>query len=116
MYRLCARDRQRYMDYHIERMKHFLFKMPERREEQQLYLNRAEAKMNRDWSDPAVSEPLVILLGGGSDNGGSDNIEEGQRRLRELRRRQVSDYLANLQKTTLARKTLNGRFQDLLNS
>ncbi|MCE7927308.1 MAG: hypothetical protein HUU14_10810 [Dehalococcoidia bacterium] len=111
MYRLCARDRKRYMAYHVERMKHFLFKVPDRREEQQLYLNRAEAKLNRDWNDPAVSEPLTLLLAG--ERG---NMDEGRRRLQELRKRQVAAYLANLQESTITRKNLNGRFQDILNS
>jgi len=111
MYRLCAQDRQRYMDYHIERLKHFLFKTPDRREEQNLYFGRAEARMNRDWRDAAVSEPLALLLGGDRAR-----AEEGKVRLTELRKLQVRDYLANLQKATFFRKNLNGRFQDLLNS
>ncbi len=109
MYRLCARDRQRYMDYHIERLKHFLFKTPDRRDEQNLYLGRAEARMNRDWADPAVSEPLAILLGGGRNRS-----EEGRTRLAQLRKLQVQGYLANLAKATFFRKNLNGRFQELL--
>jgi len=111
LYRLCARDRQRFMDYHVERLKHFLFKMPERRDEQNLYFGKAESRMAKDWSDPVVAEPLAILLGGGKDH-----IEKGHEKLRELRKLQVQEYVENLQKATFYRKNLNGRFTDLLES
>ncbi len=109
LYRLCARDRQRLMDYHIERLKHFLFKMPERREEQSLYFGKAEHRMAKDWNDRVVAEPLAILLGGSKDN-----IEAGERKLRELRRLQVQEYVDNLRKATFHRPNLNGRFKELL--
>jgi len=111
MYALVARDRQRLMDYHIERMKHFLFKMPDRREEQNLYLAKAEGRMVKDWADPVVSEPLAILLGGGRDK-----IEAGQAKLAELRKQQVQQYVDDLESATFFRKGLNGRFQDMLKS
>ncbi len=109
LYRLCARDRQRLMDYHIERLKHFLFKLPERREEQGLYFAKAEHRMVKDWNDRVVAEPLAILLGGGKDN-----IEGGERKLRELRRLQVQEYVDNLRKATFHRPNLNGRLKELL--
>ncbi|MEO6398171.1 MAG: hypothetical protein ABIP13_06850 [Tepidiformaceae bacterium] len=111
MYALVARDRQRLMDYHVERMKHFLFKMPERREEQNLYLAKAEGRMVKDWADPVVSEPLAILLGGGRAN-----IETGKTKLADLRKLQVQQYVHDLEASTFFRKGLNGRFQDILSS
>jgi hypothetical protein len=111
MYRLVAKDRKRMMDYHIERLKHMLFKLPERRQEQNLYLNKAESRMVRDWSDAAVNEPLAMMLGGGRDR-----MAEGQARLRELRKLQVTNYLADLEKATFQRKNLNGRLKELLES
>jgi hypothetical protein len=111
MYRLVAKDRKRMMDYHIERLKHMLFKLPERRQEQNLYLNKAESRMVRDWSDAAVNEPLAMMLGGGRDR-----MAEGQARLRELRKLQVTNYLADLEKATFQRKNLNGRLKELLDS
>ena len=109
MYALVARDRQRLMDYHIERLKHFLFKMPDRREEQNLYFAKAEGRMVKDWADPVVSEPLAILLGGGREN-----IEAGQAKLAELRKQQVQQYVKDLQAATFFRNNLNGRFKDML--
>jgi hypothetical protein len=111
LYRLSARDRERMMEYQIERLKHFLFKAGDRREEQNLYLNKAESRMVKDWNDAAVSEPLAVLLGGGKDK-----IEQGQAKLRELRKLQVQEYIANLEKATFFRKNLNGRMLELLES
>jgi hypothetical protein len=111
MYRLVAKDRKRMMDYHIERLKHMLFKIPERRQEQNLYLNKAESRMVRDWTDAAVTEPLAMMLGGGRGR-----MAEGQAKLRELRKLQVANYLADLEKATFQRKNLNGRLKELIES
>jgi hypothetical protein len=97
------------MDYQVERMKHYLFKMPDRREEQNLYLGKAENRMFKDWNDPAVWEPLVILLGGGRDN-----VEAGRAKLNELRKLQVQEYVASLAKATFTRTHLNGRMKEYL--
>ncbi len=109
MYRLVAKDRQRMMDYHIERLKHMMFKLPDRRQEQNLYLNKAESRMVRDWTDAAVNEPLAMMLGGGRDR-----IAEGQAKLKALRKLQVQNYIADLEKATFQRKNLNGRLKELL--
>lgn len=111
MYRLVARDRQRMIDYHIERLKHMMFKLPDRRDEQNLYLNKAESRMVRDWTDAAVNEPLAIMLGGGRDR-----IAAGQVKLKALRKLQVQNYIADLEKATFQRKNLNGRLKELLES
>ncbi|MCL4241231.1 MAG: hypothetical protein KJ048_07745 [Dehalococcoidia bacterium] len=111
MYRLVAKDRQRMMDYHIERLKHMMFKLPDRRQEQNLYLNKAESRMVRDWTDAAVNEPLAIMLGGGRDR-----VAEGQVKLKALRKLQVQNYIADLEKATFQRKNLNGRLKELLES
>ncbi|MCL6643388.1 MAG: hypothetical protein K6U88_00155 [Dehalococcoidia bacterium] len=106
LYRLVARDRKRMLDYHIERLKHMLFKLPDRRDEQNLYFNKAESRMGKEWLDPAVSEPLAILLGGGVDS-----IARGREKLRELRRAQVDNYLEHLRQATFVRKHINGRLE-----
>ena len=109
MYRLVAQDRERIMQYHIERLKHFLFKLPERREEQNLYFGKAEGRMARDWSDPVVNEPLAILLAGGRDK-----MEAGKAKLAALRKLQVEQYIKDLESATFFRKGLNARLQDIL--
>lgn len=98
LYRFCARDRGRLMEYHIERMKHFLFKKWDRREEQDLYFGKGEARIAQEWADPTVSEPLAILLGGGIGN-----VDEGKAKLAELRKLQVQEYLDNLNAATVTR-------------
>ena len=109
MYQLVAKDRARMRQYHVERLKHFLFKTPDRRGEQDLYFARAEAKMVKDWGDSAVWEPLAILLGGGRDK-----IAQGQAKLQELRKLQVQNYVQDLKDATFTRTHLNGRMKDML--
>ena len=109
MYALCARDRRRALEYQVERLKHYLFKYPDRREEHNLYLLKAEGRMVKDWMDAAVREPLQVLLGGGKAN-----MEEGARKLEALRRAQISDYVANLQRATFPRPKLHPRLQEML--
>lgn len=111
LYALVAKDRRRMMQYHIERLKHFLFKTPERRDEQNLYLGKAEGRMYRDWSDPVVSEPLAVILGGGKAN-----LEEGKKKLQALRKLQVQNYLRDLEAATFQRKGLNMRMKEILES
>lgn len=111
MYALVARDRQRMMDYQVERLKHFLFKLPDRRLEQNMYFNKGEHRLAKDWADPVVNEPLMLLLGGSRDR-----LDEGAAKLRELRKLQVQEYIDNLAKATFFRDNLNARFQDVLNA
>jgi hypothetical protein len=109
MYALVARDRERMMKYHIERLKHFLYKLPDRRAEQDLYFAKAEGYMAKDWNDPVVAEPLAILLGGGRDK-----IEEGKVKLQALRKKQVQQYVADLAEATFTRRAINGRFREMI--
>lgn len=111
LYRFCARDRGRLMQYHVERLKHYLFKHPERRSEQDLYFAKAEDRMLKDWRDPVVNEPLALLLAGGRDK-----LPDGMARLEELRRRQVSDYVDRLAEATFVRAPLHRGFQATLES
>ena len=110
LYALVAKDRRRVMDYQIERLRSFLFKMPDRREEQNLYFGKAEGRMFRDWMDSAVNEPLAIMLGGGREN-----IETGLEKLQVLRAAQINGYLNHLKEATFFRGGgLNPRMQEIL--
>lgn len=109
MYRLMARDRRRLMDYQIERLKFYLYKLPDRREEQNLYFRKAEGYMAKEWTDTVVTEPLAIMLGGGRAQ-----IEEGAKKLRQLRKTQVENYVKHLAQATFTRDHLNARFQEYL--
>jgi hypothetical protein len=109
LYALCARDRSRLMQYHIERLKHFLFKYPERRDEQQFYFTKAENRVAKEWADAAVIGPLAILLGGGRDR-----LAVGEAKLVELRRVQARDYVDRLRQATFFRTNLNARMRELV--
>jgi hypothetical protein len=109
LYALCARDSARHVAYNIERLKHYLFKYPERRGEHELYFNKAEYRVGKEWQDAVVNEPLAILLGGGRDR-----IDEGMAALRQFRRQQLHEYRANLAAATMQRPRLSGRLQALL--
>ena len=102
LYALVASDRERLMQYQVERLDAFLQAMPDRREEQQRYLAKAEVRLAREWKDPAVREPLVLLLGGSRENAAG-----GEAALTALRRRQVEEYLGHLDQAGFIRSHLH---------
>ena len=102
LYALVAADRERLMQYQVERLESFLQAMPDRREEQQRYLAKAEVRLAREWNDPAVREPLILLLGGSRENAAA-----GEAALTALRRRQVEEYLGHLDKACFVRSHLH---------
>ncbi len=102
LYALVAADRERLMQYQVERLEAYLAAMPDRREEQQRYLRKAEVRLAREWNDAAVREPLVLLLGGSREHAAA-----GEAALHALRRRQVEEYLANLDRAGFIRSHLH---------
>ncbi|MXY35456.1 MAG: hypothetical protein F4052_06400 [Dehalococcoidia bacterium] len=102
LYALVASDRERLMEYQVERFEAFLLAMPDRREEQQRYLAKAEVRLAREWNDPAVREPLILLLGGSREN-----AAVGEAALTVLRRRQVEEYLGHLDQAGFIRSRLH---------
>jgi hypothetical protein len=109
LFALCARDRRRVVEYQVERLKHYLFKYPERRDEHNLYFLKAESRMAKDWMDTVVRGPLLVLLGGGK--GGA---AQGAERLEALRRAQIVEYVANLKRATFDRERLHPRLRELV--
>ncbi len=104
LYALVASDRERIMQYQIERMEAFLTAMPDRREEHQRYFAKAEVRLARDWNDTTVREPLVVLLGGGRE---PEQVAKGEAALHAIRRRQVEEYAANLHRAGFERTRLH---------
>ncbi len=102
LYAFVASDRERLMTYQIDRFQSFLQAMPDRREEQQRYFAKAETRLAREWDDPAVREPLVLLLGGGRER-----VAAGEAALHALRCRQVEGYLAHLDRAGFVRNRLH---------
>jgi hypothetical protein len=111
LYAFCAKDRERLMQYHIERLKHFLFKKVDHRAEQNLYFWKAEHRIANEWRDSVVNGPLAILLGGGREH-----VDAGMAKLQEFRKLQVQEYLDNLKAATFTRDKLAPRFQAILDA
>jgi hypothetical protein len=109
LFALCARDRRRVVEYQVERLKHYLFKYPERRDEHNLYFLKAESRMAKDWMDAVVREPLQVLLGGGKAA-----MADGAKRMEALRRAQIEEYVANLKRATFERERLHPRLREML--
>ena len=109
LYALVASDRERLLEYQVERLESYLEAMPDRREEQQRYLRKAEIRLAREWDDPAVREPLVLLLGGGREHAAA-----GEAALTALRRRQVEEYLAHLDRAGFIRTHLHSSLASYL--
>jgi hypothetical protein len=96
IFRLAMQDKARHVAYGIGHLKHVLVNRPNRRQEIQRYLEKGEAALIADDRDTPTREALAILLGGGRER-----IGEGFRRLEDMRRRQVRDYLRRLEWATL---------------
>ena len=96
IFRLAMQDKARHVAYGIGHLKHVLIHRPNRRQEMQRYLEKGESGLIVDDRDTPTREALAILLGGGKER-----IHEGFRRLEDMRRRQVLDYLRRLEWATL---------------
>jgi hypothetical protein len=59
--------------------------------------------------DAVVREPLQVLLGGGKAG-----MADGAKRLEELRRAQIEEYVANLKRATFDRERLHPRLREML--
>jgi len=94
IFRLCMQDVARQLAYGVGHLKYFLIRKIDHREEVHSYFNKAEAIMARDDElDTALTEALIILLGGGI---GEDQVLDGARKLEYFKRRWVRDYLSRL--------------------
>ena len=111
LYKFAAIDRERILQYQIDRMAFFLAKLPDRRTEQNRYLRKAEVRTAREWRDSAVNEPLAILLGGGRER-----IGDGFVALRQLRKQQIEAYVAALGRAGFERERLHSGLREYLES
>jgi len=99
LFRLAMQDKARHVAYGIAHLKYVLLHKPERREELERYLDKAEFMLLADDKDTATREAFAILFGGSQEK-----IHEGLRTYEEMRARQVQQYLARLRWATLERK------------
>jgi len=91
IFRLCAQDESRHLGFGVMHLKYVLETQPGRREEIHAYFDEAER------SDPhhgtfgqAVAEALILLLGKG-------DMDEGSDRFLALQRRQANEYMHRLE-------------------
>jgi len=96
LYRLAARDLDRWRAYGVAHVRYHLDHRPDRREQFALGLIRGEAAFVQDTvRDTPLHEALLVLLGRG------ERVEVARERLAELRRRQVGRYLDALEQASL---------------
>ncbi len=87
LYRLAARDLERWRDYGIAHVRYHLEHRPDRREQLLLSMVRAEAAFLQDTTrDAPLHDALLVLLGRGEAE------PVARQRLAELRQRQVNRY------------------------
>lgn len=92
LFSLALQDKARHVAYGVDHLRFVLGRRPDRREELNVYLGKAEVAMTKDLRDPSLSEPLALLLAGSPDR-----IKEGWEKLAVLRKRQVGNYLRHLE-------------------
>ncbi len=113
IFRLAAQDESRHVAFGVMHLKYLIETQPERREEIHSYLDRAEGitAISGLAQNPATSEALAILMGGGRDN-----IDQGFEKLAAVRKRQVNEYMHRLEVAGLGerRDRCHRGFQELL--
>ena len=98
IFRLAMQDKARHVAFGIAHLKYVLLNRTERRPELERYLDKGEAMLAADDRDTATREAFAILLAGGKDR-----IQEGLKMYKQLRRRQVEQYLERLRWATVDR-------------
>ena len=91
------------MEYQVERFEAFLEAMPDRREEQQRYFAKAEVRLAREWDDPRRSANRCCSCLAAR----RDDTAAAEAALHALRRRQVEEYLAHLDRAGFIRSRLH---------
>ncbi|MBF6599260.1 MAG: ferritin-like domain-containing protein [Dehalococcoidia bacterium] len=90
MFRMCAQDESRHLGFGVMHLKYVLETEPERREEIHAYFDTAErTEPGHGTFGQTVAEALIILLGKG-------DMDEGSNRFLALQKRQANEYLHRL--------------------
>lgn len=90
LYSLMARDSRRHLEYGRRHLRWYLQHHPNGRSYAMQFLNRGETNLSNELRHSYIErEALVVLLGNGVDR-----AAEGVEKLRELRARQLRNYLA----------------------
>ncbi len=95
----AMQDKARHLAYAVSHLQYVMMHRSERREEIMRYLDKGEGMMLQDdKKGPATREAFAVYFGGGKDN-----IQDGMRIYREMRKRAVEQYLARLKWATIER-------------
>ncbi|MEO6044871.1 MAG: ferritin-like domain-containing protein [Tepidiformaceae bacterium] len=96
IFRLAAQDESRHLAFGVTHLKYVLDVNPERREELHHYLDLQEGALGQAQSgltvNPATSEAVAVLAGGGIDK-----IDEGYQKVLLLRKKQINEYFHRLE-------------------
>ncbi|MGD9932504.1 MAG: ferritin-like domain-containing protein [Dehalococcoidia bacterium] len=96
IFRLAAQDESRHLAFGVTHLKYLVDVEPHRKEELHHYLDIQEGALGQTQgslaTNPATSEALAILAGGGIDK-----IDEGFQKLMIMRKRQINEYMHRLE-------------------
>jgi len=110
IFRLAAQDESRHVGFGVMHLKYAMEKEPERREEVHHYLDNFESLLGGDGGgtgggqsaiafNPATTEALVILLGGGKKN-----VDVGMKKLMVVRKKMINEYMHRLEVAGLSER------------
>ncbi len=118
MYRLAASDESRHVAFGVMHLQYLAQTDPERSAEIHSYLDEIEVGLTAaaDPQNPVVrgtdsNTAISILMGGGAD---PSSIEEGQKMLLAVRRRQVKEYMQRVRVAGFGERFENGRASAIL--
>ena len=118
MYRLAASDESRHVAFGVMHLQYLAQTDPERNAEIHSYLDEIEVGLTAaaDPQNPVVrgtdsNTAISILMGGGAD---PSSIEEGQKMLLAVRRRQVKEYMQRVRVAGFGERFENGRASAIL--
>ena len=98
IFRMCAQDESRHLGFGVMHLKYVLETEPERREEIHSYFDEAErTDPHHGTFGQAVAEALIMLLGKG-------DMDEGTDKFLALQKRQANEYMQRLQVAGLAER------------
>ena len=113
MYRLAASDESRHVAFGVMHLQYLSQTDPERSAEIHGYLDEIELGLTAaaDPQNPVVrgtdsNTAISILMGGGADK---SSIEEGQKMLLAVRRRQIKEYMQRVRVAGFGERFENGR-------
>ena len=96
IFRLSAQDESRHLAFGVTHLKYLMDVEPERKEQLHHYLDIQEGALGQSQgsltTNPATSEALAGLAGGGPEN-----IDEGFQKLLIMRKKQINEYMHRLE-------------------